>query len=402
VLSFRVLGVAVTLYLFLSGCDHHDPLEHLTNSSASDRSDRDTVIDQRKIVTGLDNAPLTLTVRTATPARHAALDERTEPLVYSPIPDFDLPDDVMQALHEDQDDALRAASSADIWGEWDNVLQRNNANEIGLAAAALGDTLRQSNDARVYAQIAQRLSDPMTTQAEQSGLVDVLRFAATERSVEILLELLESSSIVGNGATDTTTGVLSEAREAIAIIAQTQFDELPNWEVSPVLESSWTRLTERGTDADLRVVAQALGQLGTESGTRLLLEDACSDKLSTEDPSRVEIARTALTQITRIDAVPALQEALARDDLSAQAEETLLTALVSIDAADAGIALIEHLERLKTPSDEQIARLSAILTPAASLRQEARKVFQDALDEGEVRDPSLIKLLAGIVINVEF
>lgn len=328
------------------------------------------------------------------PAEAHPFDESSEPLDYLPVPAMDLPEEVMQGLHGEQDDALRSAETQAIWETWDDVLHRNNPQEVSLTAAALGDSLRTQTNARVYSQIEQRLFDPASSLEERLGLIEVLRFAATPQSARILLELIGAPGAVDGNETNSEDALYlsDQARDAVATLVRTPVDDAPNWSVSSALESAWNRFTEVGTDADLHLVAEGLAVLGTDSGTRTLIDAARLPPGDSPDPVPIEAARKALTQLTSIDAVPALQEALLSPDLPGDATETMVRALVSIGHADAGMALVEYLRETQALSDEQVADLGSVLR-SREFPEETRKVFRDAIFEQNIEDSRLAELL---------
>jgi hypothetical protein len=97
--------------------------------------------------------------------------------------------------------------------------------------------------------------------------------------------------------------------------------------------------------------------------------------------------------VTSIDAVPALQEALATPDLDPEVADVLLSALVSIGQADAGLALVQYLEQQPSLDDRQVEQLSALLA-GGQFPEETRKVFREAVFEDGIGDERLINLLA--------
>lgn len=335
--------------------------------------------------------PANSVARVAAPARG-----QTDAAPVTPLAVDDTAAEWADGLHEEQDRAWRSQSAARIWAEWDNVLSRANQREIGMMTAALGDSLRAPGATAVYSRIKARLQDPHTSERELGSLIEVLQYAATPGSMEALLAYLDRNAAASDGGNDdgAPTATRAQARSAVGAVAGRADPGGPNWAVSPVLEDAWRNLQPTRATEDLWAIGHGLATVGSPSGVTALLERA-GDAAVADTPLQ-EVAYKSIAQVSSIDAIPALQAALARPDQAPRLRESVRDALISIGAADAGNALVNDLAAAPQLSDEQLEQLRTAMT-SRGFPEESLKVFDEALTSGQIQDERVRDLLMSVI-----
>ena len=322
---------------------------------------------------------------------------------YTPIPDpeFGVPEDVQQQLREAADDHLRGGSPKDLWNLWIDAMARANREEMELISGALGESLRNAPDEEVYLAIEARLFDPTIGIEERLAVLDILRYTATPRGLESLLDYWSRRRdlVTGTGLSDQDAANLDAAFSgATGDTIRMPVSEDPNWSLSPVLERAWSSIADDAPEEHLTVVADGLSHLSTEQSVSALLEAVpISEDYSTP---KTDAALKALTQTRSIDALPPLRQALDRVADGSPIQTAALEALVSIGAADASIELVEYLRGDRRLSDAQIEELELTMTER-SFPSESIKVFEEARNFSEFTDARVPGVLERVIIATQ-
>jgi hypothetical protein len=345
------------------------------------------------------HVPTADAARTADPTPASGQAPAAAEAIETPLPVDDSMADV-DDLHTELDTAMRRATPAKLWAEWDRIRAGGNQREMDMLTIAFGDRLRERPDLSVVAALADRLADPMTDYAEAVALVQVLELAASAASLSALLDYLDaigglpSSESAPAVEDDATQSLRARVLDAIGNTVQADHGSGPNWALSPVLEAALREATPERPADEVTAVALGLASLSAPSGTQALLEAAATPQTAGTDIGG--IARKAVSSLERIDAVPALRDALADPALPPEVQTSALDGLISIGRADAAIAIVHQLTSATAPTDAQLVQLETALL-SRDLPRESLKVIDDALQNALIDDPRVMQLLERVL-----
>lgn len=264
-----------------------------------------------------------------------------------------------------QANALRKLSPLELFRIWIVTahIEHDSAKHM-LVGELLAQALQSSgNSAQAYDEIKAFVTDNTNSLKERCLMIHILGLTATNPALSILLENAKNASAKEQ---------IQISLQEIGSIGEKRWGGRFHEELSPQLESAWKISTNLvTTDA----IALAIGQIGADSGVRLLISSALAR--SQEEGSVTLSAERGLLEVRNPSANAVLAQLL--DQYTSRTKESVLISgvLAHMVSASSTQALLRWFQK----SDESVGSLAQAYASHAR-SEEAMNVWESALNAG--------------------